>query len=147
MKSSQIINHILNLPNFNRLKQSTHLMKALQNLGYIRAKFIKFATIKSKILYIFANHPAGVQELKHNSSIILIKNILEIYSMANEVEFDFEKIIICLEKNTQIYKPNLVQNQPNVRLKCDSNFINLAKDSEVYEKFEKIREVLKNASK
>lgn len=143
MRASEIINHILNLQDFSRLKNINHTTKVLRlHLGARKNALVRYAYIRGNCLYIavYSNH--GLQELRHDSNTISIKNFLN--SNLGLLKFQIEPINdvrVFLEKSKlyQGIRP-YVPHQPELargefKLRC--------KDKKIKEIFEQIRQIVK----
>lgn len=143
MRASEIINHILNLQDFSRLKNINHTTKVLRlHLGARKNALVRYAYIRGNCLYIavYSNH--GLQELRHDSNTISIKNFLN--SNLGLLKFQIEPINdvrVFLEKSKlyqgiRPYTPHQLElARGEFKLRC--------KDKKIKEIFEQIRQIVK----
>ncbi|CUU86367.1 hypothetical protein [Campylobacter hyointestinalis] len=143
MKSFEIIDHILQNPLYKNLKTSRELRNLLSLLGRSKASLIKFAYQKQNIMYIALTHPLALQELKNDNNINQIKSLLKQYvkfnpnsnlKEINEIKFFIAKIVK--------FKEVKWSNSSKIIEKSDGNFLNLAKNKEIYEAFENLRKAI-----
>lgn len=156
MKSFEIINHILDLPNFAKLKsfnETTSVLKSM--LGRNLAGLIKFAYQKeqnSQIwLFIAVLSPLAMHELKHDSNIFLISSLLKKYCELNPTSKikKPDQIRFFIPKTSGISKNPIfgLYNLPKISNLPKGEFENTATDPQIYEAFETIRNIIKNANK
>lgn len=147
MKSSkEIISHIINLPSYKELKNHSECDQLIQMLGQNFSRLIKFAYVKNNTLFFILLHPAGMQELKRDSSINRIRSILKTYLnfnknsiLANVVEFKFFITNQPISRQIEPLQSKILFVEPSF-----GEFKNLAKNEKIYEKFEKIRKIIKS---
>lgn len=143
--AKSIINHIVNNPSYKELKNHSECGNFMKLLGKNFNSLIKFCYVKNNILFFALLHPAGLQELKKDSSIKMIRSLLKTYNnfnknsiLSNILDIKFFIVKDLKFKNTKPLKSQILHIEPS----C-GNFINLAKNKEIYEKFEKIRQIIK----
>lgn len=143
MKSFDIIEHILQNPLYKNLRQNRECKNFLSLLGKNKIDLIKFAYLKHNTLFIALYHPLGLQELKKDSSISQIKNMLNLYCKHNEnsnlKKAEEIKFFISKEQKQIEIQTNSIRKKVE---RGDGKFINLSKDKEIYELFEKIRDII-----
>ncbi|AII15124.1 hypothetical protein CIG1485E_1291 [Campylobacter iguaniorum] len=146
MKSSEIINHILENPLYKNLKSSKECKDFLNLLGKNRVNLIKFAYIKEATLFIAVSHPLALQELKNDNIISQIKTLLKSYinfnpktslKPCNDVKFFVTKIV-KFKKASPTPSKIMIE-------KSNGEFVNLAQNSEIYTLFENLRIAIKKA--
>lgn len=145
MKSQEVINHILNLSEFSKLKAQTTATKALKAyLGTSKQKLVRYAYISDDCLYIGATPGIGTNELKHDSIINSIKIYLNKYFLQMDSNFKpilKVKVFAVREKKREIFRQN---SSFKLSEKAIGSFKNHCKDEKLKEIFEKMREVLQN---
>ena len=143
-----IIRHIVDNPFYKELKNRSECGEFLRLLSLNHRRLIAFCYEKNGVLFFALFHPLGLQELKSDSSIKMLKGLLKIYSSVNfdsrlarvtDVKFfvtkhlKFKKAINPYEKK-QIF----TYAEPS-----KGEFANLAKSERIFEGFEKIRLAIK----
>lgn len=140
-----IINHIVNDPFFHELKSRNECGEFLKLLGLNYRRLITFCYVKNNILFFALNHPLGLQELKRDSSINMIKGLLKIYSNFNKASkfAQISDIKFFVTKNLR-FKIE-VKKTPKILYieRSKGEFVNLAKDEQIHAKFETIREKIR----
>ncbi|KGT36431.1 hypothetical protein [Campylobacter fetus] len=139
MKSSEIINHILQNPLYGNLKAARECKEALLMLGKSRSLLIKFAYQRQNTLFIAVAHPLALQELKNDNIINQIKTLLNKYIVFKEDTSlkRVDEVKIFITKLSKFKKASEIKSR--ILERSDGEFLNLAKDRVIYELFEKLR--------
>ena len=111
-------------------------------------RLIAFIYVKDGILMIAAKHPAGLCELKRDSNINLIKDVLKRFVAAREtaelcgvreIKF-FVADRVMSRRRAQIYKVHLRPGGKILSLeRAKGEFTNKIQDPQIYKIFEEIR--------
>lgn len=147
MKSAKnIIEEIQTSPLFNDVNDKR---KFLNLLSKTHQKLIAFIYLKDQILYFACKHNVGLQELKKDSNINLIKELLKTYikfhpdSNLNGIKdikfFVASKFMKKKEKIKEIFKINL---PPKFIDPSNGEFKNNIKDKKNHALFEEIRKLI-----
>lgn len=146
MRVDEIINHILNLPGFYKLKNVNYTTKVLKSyLGGRKSAFVRYAYIRANCLYIavYTNH--GLQELKHDSTAFGIKDFLN--SNAKKLDLPIKSIEIVkifIDSSQPFLSQNIsVPTMPAMPELAKGEFEIKCKDEDLKEIFEQIREIVK----
>ena len=143
-----IIRHIIDNPSYKELKNRSECREFLKLLSLNHRRLIAFCYEKNGVLFFALFHPLGLQELKRDSSIKMLKGLLKIYSSVNfdgrlarvtDVKFFVTKHL-KFKKPTDPYETKrfFTYAEP-----AKGEFVNLAKDEQIYAKFENIRRAIK----
>ena len=144
----QIIAHVKNSPLYAKFRARESFIKILPKNWQ---KIIAFIYTKNDILMIAVKHPAGLQELKRDSSIKLIKDILKIFASVHkfgEFHADMDvKIFVATKTMSKKRKQELAQKKASssdvrVAEKSQGKFANNIKDEKIHKIFEEIREII-----
>ncbi|AKT90211.1 hypothetical protein CUREO_0331 [Campylobacter ureolyticus RIGS 9880] len=147
MKSAKnIIEEIQTSPLFNDINDKR---KFLSLLSKTHQKLIAFIYLKDQILYFACKHNVGLQELKKDSNINLIKELLKTYikfhpdSNLNGIKdirfFVASKFMKKKEKIKEIFKINL---PPKFADPSNGEFKNNIRDKKNHALFEEIRKLI-----
>ena len=148
MKSAkEIISHIKSNPSspYNRSLERKKFTNFI--FSPIHRKLVSFVYIKNEILMIALKHPSGLQELKNDSNINLIKYLLKKFAnFFPNSEFANIKDIKFFISN-QSYKKekfiNFEPEKPKIYIeKSLGKFKNDIKDEKIHAIFEEIREII-----
>ena len=111
-------------------------------------RLIAFIYVKDGILMIAAKHPAGLCELKRDSNINLIKDVLKRFVAAREtaelcgvreIKF-FVADRVMRRRRAQIYKAHLRRSSKILSSeRAKGEFTNKIQDPQIYKIFEEIR--------
>ena len=143
-----IIRHIVDNPFYKELKNRSECGEFLQLLSLNHRRLIAFCYEKNGILFFALFHPLGLQELKSDSSIKMLKGLLKIYSSVNfdsrlarvtDVKFFVTKHL-KFKKATDPYEKKQIFTYAEP---AKGEFVNLAKSERIFEGFEKIRIAIK----
>lgn len=136
----QILSSLKNKPEFSKLN-SVECIEKLQTLFTLPLqRMIQYGYIKNNTLYFVLNHSGAKQEF--DNTLASIKDALKI--MASECEnVEFEHI-----KAYAVFKPLPPLNphtpqQIQYHELSQAQFSNIQEDEELYESFERIREMIK----
>ena len=141
----EIIAHIRKDPLYAKMREKGEFL-AILPLSWQR--LIAFIYVKDGILMIAAKHPAGLCELKRDSNINLIKDVLKRFVAAREtaelcgvreVKF-FVADRVMSRRRAQIYKVHLRWDGKALSLeRAKGEFTNKIQDPQIYRAFEEIR--------
>lgn len=143
-----IIRHIIDNPSYKELKNRSECGEFLKLLSLNHRRLIAFCYEKNGVLFFALFHPLGLQELKSDSSIKMLKGLLKIYSSVN---FDSRlarvtDVKFFVTKHLKFKKPTDPYEKKRFFTYAEpakGEFVNLAKDEQIYAKFENIRRVIK----
>ena len=143
-----IIRHIIDNPSYKELKNRSECGEFLKLLSLNHRRLIAFCYEKNGVLFFALFHPLGLQELKSDSSIKMLKGLLKIYSSVN---FDSRlarvtDVKFFVTKHLKFKKPTDPYETKRFFAYAESakgEFVNLAKDEQIYAKFENIRRAIK----
>lgn len=143
MRIDEIINHILNLPGFYKVKNVNYTTKVLKSyLGGRKSAFVRYAYIRANCLYIavYTNH--GLQELKHDSTAFGIKDFLNYNAKKLDLPIKSIEIVKIFIDSSQpfISEPISIPTMPEL---AKGEFEIKCKDENLKEIFEQIREIVK----
>ena len=148
MKAQEVINHILNLPQYRRAKEQTLATKALKEfLGKAKAPLVRYAYLRDNTLFVCVKAPFAAQELKHDSNIISIKNFLNMYFASKNLGFlRIENVKFFVAKNKP---PKIVVRKSVLVLKekAKGNFKLRCKNPKLAQIFLDLREILRQKVK
>ena len=136
-KINEILSHLKNNPEFRKINTSFLIMKFINVLPLKFRKGIKFGYIKNQTLYFVLTHPVYKMEFEYNKADI--KSLLKNFKIANVEDIGFF-ITNVIEKKEEPKEPT-----PLYKERSYGIFENRAKDEYIFEKFEKIREIIKNS--
>lgn len=135
MKNMQsILSHLKYSPEFKKINTQESIVKLINSLPVNLKNGVKFAYTKNMILFFVLKHPVFKNEFKNNIS--LIKGLLKDHKIANIEKIEFfvtHTIDKPIEKIVSIQYPE----------RSHGIFQNMAKDSLLHDKFEKIRNIIK----
>lgn len=148
MKAQEVINHILNLPQYRRTKEQTLATKALKEfLGKAKSPLVRYAYVRDNTLFVCVKAPFAAQELKHDSNIISIKNFLNMYFASKNLAFlRIENVKFFVAKNKP---PKIVVRKSVLVLKekAKGNFEVRCKDPKLAQIFSQMKGVLRQKAK
>lgn len=141
MQSFEIINHIINDPKYKKLKAAKETRDILKLLGVAKNRLIKFTYQKDGNLFIAVVHPLAKFELNHDSIKFQIKNLLNTYihNAPSTALTPVNSIVIFITKPKNFQEIPKEQ-KPIFIERSDGKFQNNAKDRDIYELFERLRE-------
>ncbi|NLK66325.1 MAG: hypothetical protein GX282_02500 [Campylobacteraceae bacterium] len=148
MKSTKdIINEIQKSPLYDKIRDLQNFLKLLSPT---HQQVIAFIYIKERTLFIACKHNLGLQELKRDSNINLIKELLKTYvklkPLSNLREVSDVKFFVATEfmakrrKKEELLK-KAMEIKPYFEL-SKGKFKNNIKDEKIHAKFEEIRELI-----
>lgn len=143
MKSvREIISHLKNDPLFHKLRDRHDFLNLFDKKD---KDLISFLYIKDGILFIALKHPIGLLELKRDSNINLIKELLNVFLIArpNSEFAEVCDIKFFVADKVQKRREKLTLNSPEIPPfiePSEGKFINKCKDPELFKIFEEIRE-------
>ena len=146
MKSTKdIISHIRKDPLFASMSDRIEFMRLLP-INWRR--IIAFIYVREGDLMIALKHPLGLQELKRDSNIKFIKELLSLFvrsypacefSAVKEIKF-FVADRVMSRRRAQIYKAHLRRDGEALFLeRAKGEFKNKIQDPQIYRAFEEIR--------
>lgn len=136
-KINEILVHLKSNPNFKKINTSSQIEQIIQILDPRIKKGIKFAYIKDDILYFVLTHSVFKYEL--DCSKEHIKSSLKKVPNLNI------KDIISFVTNKKEIKKTENKTIPTYQERSYGIFENTLKDEKLFEKFEEIRELIKNS--
>ena len=147
MKSAkEIISHIKTDPLYASF---TDRAEFIGLLSATHKSLIAFIYIKEEILFIAVKHPMGLQELKRDSNINLIKDLLKMFvKFRPNSEFSTVKDIKFfvadrfMQKKFKFKKTEPKDEIPPYFEKSKGKFKNEIKNPQIYQIFEEIRELI-----
>ncbi len=136
-KINEILSHLKNNPEFSKINTSFLIKKFIEVLPLKLKKGVKFAYVKNQTLYFVLTHPVYKMEFEYNKADI--KSLLKNFKIANVEEIGFFI--------TNVIEPKVEQKEPTPLYTERSYgiFENKAKNEQIFKKFEKIREIIKNS--
>ena len=136
-KISEILSHLKNYPEFKKFNTYSLIVKFIDVLPLKLKKGVKFAYIKNQTLYFVLTHPVYKMEFEYNKADI--KSLLKNFKIANVEDIGFF-ITNIIEKKEEPKEP-----KPMYIERSYGIFENRAKNEQIFRKFEKIREIIKNS--
>lgn len=136
--------HFYENPRYYKVSQATQCQEIISFMPESQRDLIAFCYFRQNTFFIALKHPIGLSELKRDSSIYTIKNILKnhaksrkdsIFNDAKDIKLFVTNITLAQKNTTQIVKKF-------TPLQSNGTFINLAKVQEVYDKFEQLRQII-----
>lgn len=136
-KINEILSHLKNNPEFSKINTSFLIKKFIEVLPLKLKKGVKFAYVKNQTLYFVLTHPVYKMEFEYNKADI--KSLLKNYKIANVEDIGFF-ITNVIERKEEPQKATPLYAERSYGI-----FENRAKDEQIFRKFEKIREIIKNS--
>lgn len=136
-KINEILSHLKNNPEFRKINTSSLIAKFIDILPLKLKKGIKFGYVKNQTLYFVLTHPVYKMEFEYNKADI--KSLLKNFKIANVEDIGFF-VTNIIEKKEEQEKPIIFYKERSYGI-----FENKAKDKNIFKKFEKIREIIKNS--
>ena len=136
-KINEILSHLKNNPEFSKINTSFLIKKFIEVLPLKLKKGVKFAYVKNQTLYFVLTHPVYKMEFEYNKADI--KSLLKNFKIANVEDIGFF-ITNVIEKKESPKEPS-----PLYIERAYGIFENRAKNEQIFRKFEKIREIIKNS--
>ena len=138
-KASDIISHLLDSPCFSEISLRKNIQAFVYCLPFSLRRGIAFFYVKENVLFFALNHPAFLQEF--NYKMPTIKSALKQYQQLKSELLEIAGIKAFVAKTLTLKPPVNLSESFYGELAC-GDFENLAKDKEIFEKFEKIREII-----
>jgi hypothetical protein len=136
-KINEILSHLKNNPEFSKINTSFLIKKFIEVLPLKLKKGVKFAYVKNQTLYFVLTHPVYKMEFEYNKADI--KSLLKNYKIANVEDIGFF-ITNVIERKEEPLKATPLYTERSYGI-----FENKAKSEQIFKKFEKIREIIKNS--
>ena len=136
-KINEILSHLKNNPEFSKINTSFLIKKFIEVLPLKLKKGVKFAYVKNQTLYFVLTHPVYKMEFEYNKADI--KSLLKNFKIANVEDIGFF-ITNVIEKKEEPKEPIPLYIERSYGI-----FENKAKNEQIFRKFEKIREIIKNS--
>lgn len=136
-KINEILSHLKNNPEFSKINTSFLIKKFIEVLPLKLKKGVKFAYVKNQTLYFVLTHPVYKMEFEYNKADI--KSLLKNYKIANVEDIGFF-ITNVIERKEEPQKATPLYTERSYGI-----FENRAKNEQIFRKFEKIREIIKNS--
>ena len=136
-KINEILSHLKNNPEFSKINTSFLIKKLIDVLPLKLKKGVKFAYVKNQTLYFVLTHPVYKMEFEYNKADI--KSLLKNFKIANVEDIGFF-ITNVIERKEEPKEPS-----PLYIERAYGIFENRAKNEQIFRKFEKIREIIKNS--
>ena len=136
-KINEILSHLKNNPEFSKINTSFLIKKFIEVLPLKLKKGVKFAYVKNQTLYFVLTHPVYKMEFEYNKADI--KSLLKNFKIANVEDIGFF-ITNIIEKKEEPKEPTPLYIERSYGI-----FENRAKNEQIFRKFEKIREIIKNS--
>lgn len=136
-KINEILSHLKNNPEFSKINTSFLIKKFIEVLPLKLKKGVKFAYVKNQTLYFVLTHPVYKMEFEYNKADI--KSLLKNFKIANVEDIGFF-ITNIIEKKETPKEPTPLYIERSYGI-----FENKAKNEQIFRKFEKIREIIKNS--
>ena len=136
-KINEILSHLKNNPEFSKINTSFLIKKFIEVLPLKLKKGVKFAYVKNQTLYFVLTHPVYKMEFEYNKADI--KSLLKNFKIANVEDIGFF-ITNVIERKEVLKEPAPLYIERSYGI-----FENKAKNEQIFRKFEKIREIIKNS--
>lgn len=133
---STILNHLKQHPEFRKINTNQKIQKLIDILPLKLKKGIKFAYVKSEILYFVLTHPVFKLEFEYNKA--LINSLLISANLANIQDIKFF-VTNKREKKQEIQKVEKYKERSH------GIFENKIENPKLHNLFEEIRAVIKNS--
>ncbi|CAD7287316.1 hypothetical protein LMG7974_00235 [Campylobacter majalis] len=144
---SIIKSHIYENPLYKKVYHAKQCRDILNLLERRKRELIVFAYVRDNTMFLAVTHPLAKQELSHDSSIKMIKNLLKMHILANENSIfkNITQIVVFVLKNIKFQAPKdpFVTNYPKFKQKSKGEFVNRAKTDTIYNAYEELREILR----
>jgi hypothetical protein len=136
-KLNEIISHLKSNPEFKRINTATSIEKFISILPLKLKKGVKFGYVKGQTLYFVLTHPVYKMEFEYNKADI--KSLLKMGNFDNVTDIAFF-ITNKIEKKKKVAK-----SEPLYKERAKGVFFNKANDKDIHEKFENIRNIIKDS--
>ncbi|MCD8212842.1 MAG: hypothetical protein LUC34_02110 [Campylobacter sp.] len=144
MKDAEfLIEHIYKNPLFKELKSANECRKLVSFMSKTHQNLIAFCYVRGNIIFFALKHPLALQELKRDSSIFMIKDLLKAFVKTDETSIfkSVEEIKFFITNNLK-FQPQISKPIKISRPQSKGEFQNFTKDEILHSKFEEIRAVL-----
>ena len=143
-----ILSHLTDQPQFKFLKQQTCYQKYIKLLGNKYQHAIAFIYIKNETLFIAVTHPGFKMELNYNRD--LLKSVLTQLTLHDSecTMMQANKVVVFHSKYHPVRKSgDNISTVPYYNESAKSDFEIKSQDNELIEKFEQIKEQIKEQLK
>ncbi|TKX32800.1 hypothetical protein [Campylobacter aviculae] len=145
---SAIVNDLMSKSHYKPLKTLFFCKDFLNSLPPTKQRLIARIYIKNDILNIITSHPAGFQELNHDNSKIyikiLIKKYAQVYPLSGFSNIKDIKVFTQRYNYAQNKNENFISKKPYIELSF-GRFKNTFENKVLANKFEELRQIIKNA--
>ena len=144
-----------------KLSMADECRELLHLMGKAKRFYIAFCYVREGILTFVLTHPSGLLELRRDSSINDIKELLKTFCKVkndsifasvikskpfNEINYiknkKEENIRFIVSKYLKFFTPQPTQRSNFITPASKGEFKNLATNEQIYKKFEELREIL-----
>lgn len=141
-KAFDIISHLSSSPQFRLLKQHSCYKRYISALGDKWQKAIAFVYIKNDTLFVAVKHPAFKQELNYNKDLLMsiLKDFNRYVVECNMMSAN--QVVIFHSKYHAMPTGETYKSVPHYAEHSKGEFESPS-DDELYEKFEKIKKIIK----
>lgn len=140
---SEILTHLLESPNFEKLRKRREVLDFTQMLPLSLKGGIAFSYTKDSILFFVLKHPGFKQEFYHK--IPLIKQLLKEYQQKKHALLEVQDIRTFVQHNVYQKEVKLLQ-ESTIPLTygelSKGEFKNLATEQTIHALFENIRKII-----
>ncbi len=136
-KLNEILSHLKKNPEFRKINTSSSIEKFIEVLPLKLKKGVKFAYIKGQTLFFVLTHPVYKMEFEYNKADI--KSLLKMGNFENVTEIAF------FVSNKIEKKKKIIKLEPLFKERAKGVFFNRANDEKIHEKFENIRNIIKES--
>ncbi|CAM4124727.1 hypothetical protein [Campylobacter armoricus] len=144
--SNHIINELSNFSHYKPLKALFYYKEFLSYFPKNHQQMISKLFIKNDTLIILAKHHIGYIELNHDNTKKMIKSLIKTYVLAKPMSnFIKVKNIRILSDRNYIIQKNVSKKNKNFIELSEAKFKNDIENPFLYNKFEELREIIKNA--
>lgn len=147
--ASAVINELMDKPHYKPLKSLFFCKDFLNSFPPAKQRLIAKIYVKNHILNIITLHPAAYQELNHDDSKTYIKILIKAYGQKYPLsEFALIKELRIFSQRYS-FKANKNEEKPPKKPYIElskGEFKNCFEDEILFEKFEKLRELIKKGS-
>lgn len=144
--AKELIDHIYKNPLYKKLKPANECREFVALLSRAHQNLIAFCFLRGEELVFALKHPLGLSELKRDSSIFMIKGLLKTFlkaksALGEESALKDVSEIKFFVTDLLKFKPVILETRITP-LRSKAKFANLAKDSDIFAKFEELRAVI-----
>lgn len=147
--AAQILAQMLNFGHYKPLKDMFFVREFISLLSPAHQALIATAYIKKDCLMIIAKHQVASQELNHDDTKKWLKSLIKIYAKKQPLS-EFERVReLKIVVDRHFYKPRTAPKKKSKKFieLSKGEFKNHLSDPILHEKFEKIRETVRNGTK